>query len=46
MFSYFNKSEKKFTTRGLFIGAMSRAKLIAETSVCYSFSKVFAENTN
>ena len=52
------KARKKFTTRGLFIGAMSRVKLIAETRVyiChkntksmgifYSCSKVFTENTN
>ena len=34
MFSYFKKSEKKkFTTRGLFISAMSHVKLIAETRV-------------
>ena len=33
MFSYFKKSEKKFTTRGLFFSAMSRVKLIAETRV-------------
>ena len=57
MFSCFKtKSENKFTTRGLFIGAMSHIKLITETRVYhmpqkheiyeifYSFSKVFAEN--
>ena len=34
MFSCFKtKSEKKFTTRGLFISAMSHVKLIAETRV-------------
>ena len=33
MFSYFKKSEKKFTTRGLFISAMSHVKLITETRV-------------
>ena len=57
MFSYFKtKSEKKLTTRGLFISAMSHIKLITETRVYighknmksmrvfYSFSKVFAEN--
>ena len=55
MFSCFKtKSEKKITTRGLFISAMSHVKLIAETSVyiChknmksmfyFSFSKTFAE---
>ena len=53
MFSCFKKSEKKITTRGLFISAMSHVKLIAETRVyvChknkksmgffYSFSKFF-----
>ena len=57
MFSCFKtKSEKKISTRGLFISAMSHVKLIKQTSVyiChknmksmgffYSFSKVFAEN--
>ena len=34
MFSCFKtKSEKKFTTRGLFISVMSHVKLIAETGV-------------
>ena len=34
MFSCFKKSENKIvTTRGLFIGAMSHVKLIAETLV-------------
>ena len=34
MFSCFKtKSEKKITTRGLFISAMSHVKLIAETRV-------------
>ena len=34
MFSCFKtKSEKKFTTRGLFISAMSHVKLITETRV-------------
>ena len=57
MFSCFKtKSEKKITTRGLFISAMSLVKLITEILVyiChknmksmgffYGFSKVFAEN--
>ena len=33
MFSYFKKSENKFTTRGLLISTMSHVKLIAETRV-------------
>ena len=57
MFSCFKtKSEKKITTRGLFIGAMSLVKLITEIRVyiChknmksmgffYGFAKVLAEN--
>ena len=57
MFSCFKtKSEKKFTTRGLFISAMSHVKLITETHVyiChkkmksmfffYRFLKALAEN--
>ena len=41
MFSYFKKSEKKFTTRGLFISAMSHVKLISETRVyiCHKNTK-------
>ena len=33
MFSYFKKSENKFTTRGLLISTMSHVKLVAETRV-------------
>ena len=33
MFSCFKKSEKKLTTQGLFVSAMSHAKLTAETRV-------------
>ena len=36
MFSYFKKSEKKFTTRGLLISAMCHVKLIAETAFIYA----------
>ena len=43
MFSCFKtKSEKKFTTRGLFISAMSHVKLIAETRF-YSWRSISAK---
>ena len=41
MFSCFKtKSEKKFTTRGLFISAMSHVKLITETRVYICHKKM------